>query len=297
MMRKVSEAPIGRLVGLDGTRLWVHRSDRGRPAVVFLPGAGSFGLDFWLVHERLAGLTTSVLYDRAGTGWSDDADLPRTTEQVTDELHRLLADLAVPGPYVLVGHSLGGAYAQRFAQRFPDQVRALLLLDPLHEDWDQHQPPHLKLAANQPDEPQVPELPAELLELLRSLLGQAMAGFPEPLRTAIVDRHASADRVLVGFQEGLNVLAVLDDLRRGGPRPDVPLTILSATGLDDQQRLFAPEDQLREQLRGSSQLYAAMAAAAPQGQHHSVGDASHVTLPMARPDAVADAVIALLARS
>jgi hypothetical protein len=43
----------------------------GDPAVVFLPGAGLVVLDFLNIHERVAEITTSVLYDRAGTGWSD----------------------------------------------------------------------------------------------------------------------------------------------------------------------------------------------------------------------------------
>ena len=54
---------------------------------------------------------------------------------------------------------------------------------------------------------------------------------------------------------------------------------------------------LREQIQGSERLYAAVAAAAPQGQHRTVADASHVTLPMSRPDAVTDAVSDLLDRA
>jgi pimeloyl-ACP methyl ester carboxylesterase len=54
----------------------------------------------------------------------------------------------VPAPYLLVGHSLGGAYVQRYAQRFPDEVAGLLLLDPAHEDWDLYMPEHLQIAKN-----------------------------------------------------------------------------------------------------------------------------------------------------
>ena len=68
----------------------------------------------------------AILYDRAGTGWSDDTALPRTATEVTDELGAVLLAIAGPGPYVLVGHSLGGAYVQRFAQRFPGKVAGLV---------------------------------------------------------------------------------------------------------------------------------------------------------------------------
>lgn len=264
--------------------------------MVFVPGAGSFALDFLLAHERVAELTTSLLYDRAGTGWSDDVELPRSLDEVTDELRNLLSILDVPRPYLLVGHSLGGAYAQRYAQRFPDDVGALLLLDPLHEDWDDYMPAHLKIAANLPEDPQMPDLPQEFIDQVRAMLVDAMAGFPQPLRDAIVAKHASPERLPTGFREGLNALAVIDDLRRGGPRPDVPITILSATGIDAQQAMFSTENQLREQIKASQRLYAAVAAAAPQGVHRTVADASHVTLPMSKPEAVGDAVSDLLDR-
>jgi pimeloyl-ACP methyl ester carboxylesterase len=112
----------------------LHRSGTGRPAVVFLPGAALVGLDYLRVHERAAELTTSVIYDRAGTGWSDPAPLPRTAAEVTGELRDLLRAAELPAPYVLAGHSLGGAYARHFAQRFPREVAGLLLLDPFHEE-------------------------------------------------------------------------------------------------------------------------------------------------------------------
>jgi hypothetical protein len=66
---------------------------------MFLPGGGTVGLDYWNVQQRAAELTTSVLYDRAGTGWSDRrVELPRTSAEVTDELRNLLRIADVPAP-------------------------------------------------------------------------------------------------------------------------------------------------------------------------------------------------------
>ncbi|MGH7921064.1 MAG: alpha/beta fold hydrolase [Candidatus Dormibacteraceae bacterium] len=108
---------------------------KGRPAVVFLPGAGEIGRDYWNVHRRAAELSMSVTYDRAGTGGGTPAELPRTSTQATDELRGLLRHAGIAGPCLLVGHSLGGLYARQYAIRFPDEVvAALLLLDPAHED-------------------------------------------------------------------------------------------------------------------------------------------------------------------
>src|SRR5262245_35794017 len=114
--------PVGRHYDVAGRRLLLYRAGSGSLAVVFLSGGGAVGLDYLNVQERAAELTTSVLYDRGGTGWSDRVRLPRTSVEVTDELRELLHTAGVLTPYILVGHSLGGLYARYYAQRFPDDV-------------------------------------------------------------------------------------------------------------------------------------------------------------------------------
>jgi pimeloyl-ACP methyl ester carboxylesterase len=289
-------APIGQRVAVGDRTLWMHLSGEGEPATVFVPGGGSVGLDFLLVHEQVAPVTTSVLYDRAGTGWSDDADLPRSADEVTDELRALLQVTGPQPPYLLVGHSLGGLYVQRFAQRFPDEVTGLLLLEPAHEDWDLYQPDHLKLASNQSGEIALPELSDELLAQIRAYFETMLSGFPASIRRPLIDMRLSPERVFTGIQEGGRLLDDLDDLRNGGPRPDVPLIVLSGTEVDPSQTMFQPEELIREQIRGSERLFDGIAAAAPRGQHRSLSDASHPTIPMVRPDAVAAAVKDLLAQ-
>ena len=103
--------------------------------MVFFPGAGLVGPDSLTVQGRAAELTMSVLFDHAGTGWSDPVELPRTAAEVAQELRNLLCAAGVPDPYLLVGHSLGGIYSHRYAQLFPVEVAGLLLLDPAHEGY------------------------------------------------------------------------------------------------------------------------------------------------------------------
>jgi len=265
--------------------------------VVFVPGAGSFGLDFLLVHQRMAQVSASVLYDRAGTGWSDDIELPRSADEVTDELRALLHSAGLPAPCLLVGHSLGGLYVQRYAQRFPDEVAGLLLLDPAHEDWDLYMPEDLQIAKNQTPDSQMPDLPEGFLAQYRGPFSDMFAAFPPSIRDLLVDKHLGPERLPTGFREGTNVLALFDELRAGGDRPDVPMIILSSTGTDPAQTMLAPEAQLREQIAGSEKLYAAIAAKSPRAEHRSLDDASHLTIPMARPDAVAAAIKDLIDRT
>ena len=55
--------------------------------------------------------------------------MPRTAESVVADLHALLETAAVPGPYVLVGHSLGGLFVRLYAATYPDEVAGLVLVD------------------------------------------------------------------------------------------------------------------------------------------------------------------------
>src|SRR5438552_3861317 len=173
-------SPVGRYYEVAGRRLLVHRSGSGEPPVVFLAGAGTVGLDYLIAQEKAAQFSTSVLYDRAGCGWSDPVKLPRTLTQVTDELRELLRVAEVPVPYLLVGHSLGGLYARHYAQRFPDEVSSLLLLDPAHQDYNAYMPQQLRdqWAAWDPDQALLDELPDELVQFYRGLFAQEMADWP-----------------------------------------------------------------------------------------------------------------------
>jgi pimeloyl-ACP methyl ester carboxylesterase len=49
---------------------------------------------------------------------------------VVAEVHTLLTKAGVPGPYIMVGHSLGGAFSLLYARTHPDQVKGLVLVDP-----------------------------------------------------------------------------------------------------------------------------------------------------------------------
>jgi pimeloyl-ACP methyl ester carboxylesterase len=73
-------------------------------------------------------------YDRAGMGWSEPGAQPRTSQQFVEELNTLLGNAGVQGPYVLVGHSLGGTNVQLYASEYPDEVAGMVLVDSATED-------------------------------------------------------------------------------------------------------------------------------------------------------------------
>jgi len=87
-----------------------------------------------MVQPGVATFTHVCVYDRAGYDWSDDGPKPRTSGRIVSELHTLLANAGVPGPYVLVGHSFGGLNMRLFAYTYPQEVAGLVLVDSSHED-------------------------------------------------------------------------------------------------------------------------------------------------------------------
>jgi pimeloyl-ACP methyl ester carboxylesterase len=286
--------PLGRYYAVGGSRLLLHKSGSGSPAVVFLAGGGAVGLDYLNVQQQAAEFSTSVIYDRAGTGWSDRIELPRASVEVTDELRALLQVAEVPPPYVMVGHSLGGLYARHYAQRYSSEVSGLVLLDPAHEDYNAYMPKNLvdQWAAWDPDEALPDELPDELIQYYSALFAQEMADWPAEIRQVLVERHVSRDWLRVGLREAKNVDQLYDEVRNAGSMPDVPLIILTSTGIDSFKEAVSQgisESLLREEIEGKRRLYTGWASSL-HGENRLIEDAGHVTLHFRRPDAVLQAI-------
>ena len=68
---------------------------------------GSWGWDH--LRDELSQVSRVCAYDRAGIIWSEPREGPRDAERIADELHALLVAASEAPPYVMVGHSLGGA--------------------------------------------------------------------------------------------------------------------------------------------------------------------------------------------
>lgn len=278
--------------------------------MAFLPGAGLAGLDYLQLHQRVAASHASLIYDRAGTGWSDAVRLPRSSTAVTDELHTLLTAVA-PGPAVLVGHSLGGLYARHYATRFPEATAGLVLLDPAHEDYDAAMPAELKQTRaataaldvlttlvvlamkTAPTRAVLRRLPPvrRYRSLYRDLFAHELSAWPPDVRAALVERHVSLDWLVVGLRESRKVDRLYAEVHQAGPLPDVPLIILSSTGGDAFRGAVSSgsETLLAAEVDAKQRLYATMAAGVSRGEVRRV-ESGHVTLPFRQSDAIVDAI-------
>ncbi len=148
-----SAAAIGDFAGLVdiGDRsLYLECHGAGSPTVVLVSGYRASG-HYWtddllhpdvpreMVLPGVAEATRVCTYDRPGTyaplgdedviSRSDAIAQPRHAPDAVEELHTLLQAAEVPGPYVLVGHSLGGFFARLYASTYPDEVVGLVLVD------------------------------------------------------------------------------------------------------------------------------------------------------------------------
>jgi pimeloyl-ACP methyl ester carboxylesterase len=134
----------------DGRRLWLECRGEGSPTVILEAGYRSPAA-VWtddlvqpddpriMVLEGVAGFTRVCAYERPGAAGvidgelqpsrSDPVPMPRTAESVVSDLHALLQAADVPGPYVLVGHSLGGLFVRLYAATYPDEVVGMVLVD------------------------------------------------------------------------------------------------------------------------------------------------------------------------
>ncbi|HEX3054189.1 MAG TPA: alpha/beta hydrolase [Aggregatilineaceae bacterium] len=126
--------PPGKMVDVGGYQMHIYCTGEGSPTVIMDAGHGDFSLNFRSLQDTVSDFTQVCTFDRAGYGWSEAGPQPRTSQQNVDELKILLENAEIEGPYVLVGHSLGGINMIMFANENPDLVAGVLLLDSSHPE-------------------------------------------------------------------------------------------------------------------------------------------------------------------
>jgi pimeloyl-ACP methyl ester carboxylesterase len=123
-----------RMIAVDGHKMNLYCSGKGPVTVVFDSPSGDAGWSWSKVQPDVARHARACVYDRPGMGFSELSKRPNTSENVVEDLHKLLAAAGEKAPYILVGNSLGGANVQVYAYRYPQEVKGLVLVEAEHED-------------------------------------------------------------------------------------------------------------------------------------------------------------------
>jgi pimeloyl-ACP methyl ester carboxylesterase len=229
-------AASDRSVVVGGVRIHISESGTG-PTVVFESGMGEDTSTWNDVRPEIAGFAHTVAYDRPGLGQSEPTPLPRTVVQMAADLHAVLEAAKLTPPYVLVGHSLGGAIVQVFAYRYPDEVAGLVLVDP--EDGRLIELLHSRMSAT------------EWTGRQRSL-DEAIPNMPPPMRAELRAADDSGE-----------------DVARAVPLPLVPVIVLTGTKKNPK----FPANPLEQDLK--LELHNALVANTPGAQHILVPNSRH----------------------
>jgi pimeloyl-ACP methyl ester carboxylesterase len=267
----VDPLPADRLVDLGTHRLQIHVEGEGAPTVVLDAGITDTLDKLRPLQALLAARTRVLAYNRAGYGESEPGPLPRDAGREADELQALLAAAGLPGPYLLVGHSLGALNVQVFAARYPDAVAGLVLLDP---------PPLGFIQGN--DYKDFAQMAAGMTAEWQAI-ADAAAGATDPgerARGAFFRMIASEHREMFG--ETARLAGALP------PLGDTPLVVMAAgktnPAFGEQAEAF--QRYWIEQSR-------ALAARSAQGRFVLAGDSSHY-LYLDAPQLVAETILGLV---
>jgi pimeloyl-ACP methyl ester carboxylesterase len=231
-------------------------------------GYGGSTYDWSWVHDALADFTRVCAYDRAGNGNSDPATPPRTTMDLAEELHTLLVNAQIQGPYILVGHSFAGHIVRLYTSQYPEEVVGVVLVDVRHGDDD-----------------------ARILEVLppeTSEDSEELVGLREMIIATLEGRSLDD---LTQNPEGIDILTSDEEVRAAGSLGDIPLIVIStehhpaAYGIPAD--INVKLDQLWEELQKS------LVDLSSNGTQVIATGSSHM-VQIDRPELVIDAVMSLI---
>lgn len=294
----VNYPPAGDLVDVGGRRLHLYCEGTGSPTIVAEAGGGDFSIVWHRVQAEVAKQTRFCSYDRAGYGWSDYSGKIPTRQQVSSDLYAALNGAGIEGPYIMVGHSLGGVYVRDFALQHPEQIAGIVLVDSSHDNQRLRMPEELRVRQ---------EGAFKWMRRLAPICTAiTLVGIPRTIRfwrlvTADMEAKSRSAYVVTRNRTsfcstlGNEFLAFDNTMGQMGPPKslgNVPMIVLSH-GPGQSQRKPGAEQEWEETWL---MLQAELAALSSDSEIRVIEDASHM-IQVDRPDAVTDAILDLVAHT
>ncbi len=190
-------------IDMGGYKLRYQCFGEGTPAVIVEAGGGdkpTVSLTWSAVIQNVYPLTRICIYDRV--------DGVRTSQDIAEDLHVLLSQIPVPGPYILVAHSIGGYHARAFAHLYPEEVAGMVLVDT------------------------TPLAPESMI-----VFATAYPTYSPNEASGITNSRISESDIYAikpPSTDGLDIEASAEQVRQAGSLGDIPLVVISQTpGSDD----------------------------------------------------------------
>lgn len=130
-MEAVLRLPLGQIVEVDGHNMSVYIEGTGDRTLVFMSGGGTCSpiLDFKSLYSLLRDQYKIVVVEKFGYGFSDIVNKSRDINSILEDTRVALAEAGFTAPYVLCPHSMSGLEALYWAQKYPNEVSAIIGLD------------------------------------------------------------------------------------------------------------------------------------------------------------------------
>ncbi len=124
-------SPLGQMVEVDGYKMSVYIEGEGEATLVFMSGGGTCCpiLDFKSLYSLLSDDYKIAVVEKFGYGFSDVVDTSRDIDSILENTRAALTAAGLNAPYVLCPHSMSGLEALYWAQKYPDEVSAIIGLD------------------------------------------------------------------------------------------------------------------------------------------------------------------------
>jgi pimeloyl-ACP methyl ester carboxylesterase len=285
--------PPGKLTEVNGNKIHYQIMGEGQPTVIVDSGQGATHLDWQFVQPEVAKFTQIVTYDRPGYGWSDLSPEPRTAHQVVDDLRKLLQNIGVTPPYILVGMSLSGIFTRYFAYQYPEEVVGMILVSVAHKQMYERMPPAMVKLNQQFDWLAIHVLPFAarmgLFRLLVTLDRLPLAAglfrkLPSRLQPAAKSIYARTQFWQALGQESAAFPVSLQQIQQARdtkPFPSIPLRVLSSGKPD-----FGASMELIEVMQA---LDADLASESSQGVQIIAEQSGHA-IQIDEPELVIDAI-------
>ena len=117
---------------VDNHKMHVFKAgDKNKPKLVFMSGSGTVSpvYDFKVLYDKLISDFRIIVIEKFGYGYSDLYEGPCDIDSMVSFQRQALFKTGEKGPFILLPHSLSGLEAIRWAQRYPEDVKAIIGLD------------------------------------------------------------------------------------------------------------------------------------------------------------------------